>query len=135
MLKMNYTASNSSTMWYCEDGYTIPEPDVTATARAVPVKDEVQNCYLINSLSNNTVKAGKGYFKVSFMRPFGTDDTSEEDIQLERGSNVAAQVRMKWPGEDRATYTTIELPDIDNSSASRLTTIALGLISLLLISF
>jgi len=89
---------------------------------------------LVNSLSNNTIKDGKGYFKVNFMRPFGTDDFSEQDLQLERGSNVAAQVRMKWPGHDRSTYTTIELPDID-SSARYVTAVLSGLTSLLIWSF
>ena len=113
---MNYTKTNSSTIWYCIDGHSFPNRkfgDHNNETNKKPTADELQNCYLNNEGSNNTISNSKGYFKVNFMRPLGTDDISEEDLQLNRGANVAAQVRIMWPGEDRATYTTIVLPELD----------------------
>ena len=128
-LYMNYTKSNSSAIWYCLDGHSIPNKKFgqhSGETDIKPTQDETQNCFLVNERSNNTIKDNTGYFKVNFVRPLGTDDTTEQDLQMLRGDNVAAQVRIKWPGEDRATYTTIVLPDVDSAFK-----IGVGLLSLL----
>ena len=75
-------------------------------------KGGYNNCYVYKNgskfeKSNN----GTTYnYAVHFMRPVNTYDLEEDqDIAIEPGHPVSAQLVFKWKGDQRAKGTTIEL--------------------------
>jgi hypothetical protein len=111
-LRMTFNNDASKITWKCDDGHS------TIVHVNEIEQDERINCFIDDSKTTAELYDSKGQFTGSFIKPFRTDDTNEQDIILKPMTHVGAQLRVQMPQEKRATYQTIVLPNLDPNYSS-----------------
>ena len=130
-VEMLYNTDPAQITWNCDDGSSSIDSIDSIE------QDQRINCFLDPAKSEVIFYTDKAKIKGHFIKPFRTDDTDDLDIKLRPSSHVGAQVRAYFPGEKRATYTTIVLPNLDpyNTSAIWIKTQLVLAVALLVSTF